>query len=237
MSWELLAPGTGWGDELLSGLGVTLLLAILGYGGGFLLGLAGALAELNGPAPLARVAAGYAAVMRSMPELLIVTLIFFGLPAVLARTLGDGSSGSTLDIGPFAAGLIALSLVQGAYTSEILRGAITTVPASFPEAARSLGLRPVQSFCLVTAPIALRYAFPGLANLWMVVIKNTALVSAVGLYDLVGAASTAGQNTKHYLTFYLAVIAIYLLLSGLSMTGQAWCERRLYAIDGPGRKG
>jgi ABC-type arginine transport system permease subunit len=133
-----------------------------------------------------------------------------------------------VEVSAFWAGVAALGLIQGAYTSEIFKGAIRAVSRGAIEAARSLGMSRWRVFHLIALPIALRYAFPGICNMWMVVVKNTPFVSAIGLEDLVRAAGTAGENTKQFFTFYLAVLISYLVLSAISMLAQAAIDRRLF---------
>jgi polar amino acid transport system permease protein len=228
MNWDLLAYGPGWGDELLRGLVLTLELAVAAYLLGTALGLAAALAELYGPRPLALACESYAVVMRSVPELLVILFIYFGGSFLLGSFLGLFGGTGFVEVSGFWSGVLALSLVQGAYASEVFRGAIQAVPTGMREAARSLGLRSFPAFGLVILPLALRFAFPGLANLWMVVVKNTPLVSVVGLHDLIREAGVAGQNSKAYFFFYGCVIVAYLAISGLSMIGQSFLERRLW---------
>jgi His/Glu/Gln/Arg/opine family amino acid ABC transporter permease subunit len=224
----LLAYGsTGWGGQLLSGLGLTLAIAVLAYSLGVVLGFAAALAELSKRRLLSRLFVGYAAVMRSLPELLVIFFIYFGGVYLLALALAPFGIKGFTEISGFWSAVVALAVVQGAYTSEVFRGAFLAVPTGLREAAAALGLRPRTVLRHVTAPVALRYAFPGLANLWMVVIKNTPLVSVVGLEDFIRAAGTAGQNTKEYLFFYGVVIVVYLVLSAVSMAVQGGIEHRL----------
>jgi His/Glu/Gln/Arg/opine family amino acid ABC transporter permease subunit len=228
MNWSLLAYGSGWGDELLRGFALTIGMAVLAYAIGTAIGLAGALGELSRSKALAALLVGYAAVMRSVPELLVIFLLYFGGSYLLGAVLSPFGFDGFIEIDGFWAAVIALALVQGAYASEVFRGAISAVPAGLREAGQALGLRPVRVFGLVVLPLALRYAFPGLCNLWMVVVKNTPLVSVVGLSDFIRAAGVAGQNTKAYFLFYGCVIVAYLVISGLSMILQARFERRLW---------
>lgn len=223
----LLAYGSGWGDELVRGLGLTLAIAILAYCFGTLFGFLAALGEISQSRALARLLTGYAAAMRSLPELLVIFFLYFGGGYLLGVILIPFGHAGFVEVSGFWSAVLALALVQGAYASEVFRGAILAVPRGLGEAAAALGLRPRQVTLTIVAPMALRYAFPGLANLWMVVIKNTPLVSVVGLEDFVRAAGTAGQNTKHYFLFYGTVIAVYLVLSAISMAAQARIEGRL----------
>jgi His/Glu/Gln/Arg/opine family amino acid ABC transporter permease subunit len=223
----LLAYGSGWGDELARGLGLTLAIAVLAYLLGLAFGFAAALGELSPRRRLARLFTGYDAAIRSLPELLVIFFLYFGGACLLGLILAPFGFSGFVEVSGFWSAVLALALVQGAYASEVFRGAILAVPRGLGEAAAALGLRPASVMRTITAPMALRYAFPGLANLWMVIIKNTPLVSVVGLEDFIRAAGTAGQNTKHYLFFYSLVIVVYLVLSGISMAVQARIESRL----------
>ena len=224
---SLLAYGSGWGDELLRGLVLTLSIAALAYGIGLALGFLAALAELSRKRLVARAFAGYAAALRSVPELLVIFFLYFGGSYLLGLVLAPFGVGGFVEVSGFWSAVLALALVQGAYASEVFRGAMLAVPTGLHEAAAALGLKPLFVLRHITAPLALRYAFPGLANLWMVIVKNTPLVSVVGLEDFIRAAGTAGQNTKEYLFFFGLVIAVYLVLSGVSMAVQARIETRL----------
>lgn len=223
----LLAYGSGWGDELLRGLGLTLAIAVLAYGLGLALGFAAALVELSPRRALASLFTGYAAVMRSLPELLVIFFIYFGGAYFLGLILAPFGVTGFVEVSGFWSAVLALTLVQGAYASEVFRGAILAVPSGLREAATALGLKRSLVVRHIIAPVALRYAFPGLANLWMVIIKNTPLVSVVGLEDFIRAAGTAGQNTKEYFAFYGIVILVYLVLSAASMALQSLIEGRL----------
>jgi His/Glu/Gln/Arg/opine family amino acid ABC transporter permease subunit len=225
---SLLIGPAGWGHQLLGGLALTLELALLSFAIGSGLGLLAALGELSRMRPLALALEGYAAMLRSVPELLVIFLIYFGGSFAIGGILSLLGKHDYVEVSAFWAGTTALSLIQGAYTSEVFRGAILAVPWGLVEAARSLGMGPIATFRLVTLPIALRYAFPGLCNMWMVVIKNTPFVSAIGLQDLIRTAGTAGDNTKQFFVFYAAVLATYLALSGMTMAVQASLDRRLF---------
>ena len=229
MDWSLFAFGaTGWGDELAAGLVVTLTVAVSSYVFGTLAGLLCGLVELYAPRWIAGIFGLYAVVLRSVPELLMLFLTYYAAAILINAALAGIGIDAEVSISPFVAGVIALSVVQGAYTSEVVKGAIRSVPTGLIEAATALGMRPMVVFFKVTFPIALRYAFSGLANLWMVIIKNTPFVSAIGVADFIGQASTAGQNTKHYFAFFIAALLVYLVISALSMLVQSWGDRRLF---------
>lgn len=229
MDLSLFAFGpTGWGDELVWGFVITLSLAITSYAFGTLIGLCAALAELSSNRFVGVVFALYAAIFRSVPELLVLFLVYYGGSLILNAAFSSIGLDFTIAISSFGAGVIALSLVHGAYTTEVFKGAFRAVPTGQREAAMALGLPRGVAFWRIILPLALRYAFPGLTNLWMVMIKNTPLVSAIGVADLISQASTAGENTKAFFSFFLAALAVYLLVSALSMIGQEAGQKRLF---------
>lgn len=226
-AFDLFAYGSGWGDELLAGLLVTIELSVLGYLVGTALGLLAALGELSRFTVLAKTLRAYALTVRSIPELLIIFLLYYGGGALLGAALSPLGVGR-IQVSAFAAGLVALALIHGAYASEVFRGAIVAVPRGSIEAARSLGMAPLATAVTVTLPLAFRFALSGLVNLWMVIIKTTALVSAIGVEDFVRVSSTAGQNTKQYFVFFSAVLIAYLALSGVTMVLQGKVTRRMF---------
>jgi His/Glu/Gln/Arg/opine family amino acid ABC transporter permease subunit len=225
---QMLAFGSGWGSQLLVGLGLTLELAILSFAIGTAIGLCAALGELSPVRPVASAFVSYGAVFRSVPELLVIFLIYYGGAFALGTVLHSLGIKAHVEVDAFWAGVASLSIIQGAYTSEVFRGAILAVPTGMIDAARSLGMSRFRTFWRIILPIALRYAFPGLCNMWMVVIKNTPFVSAIGLQDLIRAAGTAGQNTRQYFTFYMVVLIGYLGISGITLLVQSRLDRRLF---------
>ncbi|HKY94308.1 MAG TPA: ABC transporter permease subunit [Kiloniellales bacterium] len=229
---DLFAWGTGWGDELAYGLLVTFEAAIAGYGLGLLIGLATAYAELSRSKALRWLAKGYGLVFRSVPELLIIFLFYYGGAFVLRALLSPFGVGR-IDLSAFAAGVAALAVIQSAYASQIFRGAILAVPRAMVEAALSLGLHRWQVQLKVTLPLALRYAFGGLVNLWVNAIKTTPLLAAIGLEDFVRAADKAGQNTKAYFAFFAVILVVYLALSAATLWLQRRYGERLFRHLGP----
>jgi polar amino acid transport system permease protein len=229
VDWSLLSWGpTGWGDELARGFVLTIGLAVVSYTIGTAAGLAlGAMASVRSRAVRAG-AEFYGLLFRSLPELLVIFLVFYGLGFGLGRLSAELGIEPPIAIGPFSAGVIALSAVHAAYASEVFRGALSNVPRGVVEAGLSLGLSRRLVALRITLPVMLRYAFPGLANLWMVMIKNTPLVSAIGLADLIKQADTAGANTRAYFLFFFVALGVYLIVSAASMWGQSRAERQLF---------
>lgn len=222
---ELFAWGdTGWSDELGWGAAVTVEVALLSYALGLALGLIGAVARLSGIPLLNLPALAYSIVFRGLPELLIISLIYFGGSLAIRAMLAPFGFRGYVEFNPLFSGVLALGLVMAAYVTELFRGAILAVPPGQGDAARALGLRRLQVFGLVVLPQAFRVALPGLSNLWMTMLKNTALLSVIGLIDMVRAAYLGASSTRDPLPFFTAVALGYLVLTYLSEIGLARLE-------------
>lgn len=230
-----LGYGSGWGDELVFGLGVTLRLAVVAILIGSCLGLATALLERAEIPIISKAVSAYSAILRSLPELLIIFFIYYGASLVLQAIAAPFGIDGFIGINTFWAGVIALSLIHAAYASEVFRGAFAAVPPGVVEAAQSLGLRRSQAFVTVRFPLAVRYALPGLMNLVVVTLKTTPLVSAIGMQDLIRVAGDAGQNTKQYLMFFLIALALYLIIAAGILVLQITLENRLFRFMDAGR--
>lgn len=224
-AFGLLFGPDGWGLLLLQGALVTLGLALatvpLGFGAGLLL----AVGRISGPRLVRAFAEGYATFFRGIPDLLALFIVYFGLQAVLdwmVPALGL----PRIELHAFQAGVIALSVVVAAYSSEVWMAALWSVPAGQREAARSLGLDRKRAFLLVELPQLVRVALPGLGNIWTVLLKDTSLISTLAVTDLLRAASEASKSTTRPLLFYSAAAAVYLVISIASGLAQDALERR-----------
>jgi len=218
----------GFGPLLLQGTWMTIKLSVLSLAVSVLLGLIGASAKLS-PLPFLRIPAQiYTTLIRGVPDLVLMLLIFYSLQTWLTG-LTDFMEWEYIEIDPFSAGVITLGFIYGAYFTETFRGAILAVPRGQLEAATAYGLKRGQRFRYVTFPQMMRFALPGIGNNWMVMLKATALVSIIGLADLVKAAQDAGKST--YQLFYFLVIAalIYLLITSVSNFVLRRLERRYSA--------
>lgn len=230
MEWSLFLPGPkGWGDELLAGLWLTLRLGLTAVVLGTGLGLVSALAELSRFKALARLVAAYDLVMRSVPELLVIFLLYYGLSFLIMAALAPFGIVSFVEVSPFWAGTLALSLIHAAYASEVFRGAFQVIPIGQIEAAQAFGMGRFLIFRRIKLPVAFRLSIAGLANLLMATLKNTPFVSAIGLQDLIRVAGEAGQNTKLYFQFFMIALSIYLIIAALMLLLQAKAESRLFA--------
>jgi polar amino acid transport system permease protein len=215
----------GFADELAWGAVKSLQIAVLAYALGLVIGLAGSTGKLYGPKWLRKFLAGYTTVVRAVPELVLILLLYFAGTDGLNRLLALlGFEPVTLN--GLAAAVIVLGFVQGAYSIEVMRAAIQAVPVGQIEAARAYGMSGWGMMRRIVFPAMLPNALPGLANLWLVVIKDTALIAVVGASpELAAATKTAAGYTKHYLVIYCVTAAIYLAITLISNQGLSRLER------------
>jgi polar amino acid transport system permease protein len=215
----------GWGLAMLQGAGLTIALALATLPFGLALGLIIALMA-RADSWLARgFATIYTTVFRGVPELLTLYIIYFGLTLLVQQALTSiGLPGWRMH--PFLAGMIALGIVLGAFSSEVWVGALNAIPKGQREAAAALGLSKAQAFRLVVFPQLMRVALPGLGNNWMVLLKETSLVSVITLQDLMFITTRANVVTKEPFLFFGAAMLLYLAFSLVSWWGLAWLEAR-----------
>lgn len=202
---------------LARGALVTVALAILSLALATVLGGLGAAIRL-GAGPVGRGAVfGYTTIVRGVPDLVLLLLVYFGGQRLVNRT-ADLIGLGPVDVSPFLAGVLTLGLIYGAYLTETFRGAYLTVPVGQVEAGRALGLHTLPLHWTITIPQLARFALPGYANVWQVLVKSTAVVSVIGLDDLVGLADDAGKTAREPFLFFAAVLLAYLLLTWVSTT-------------------
>jgi len=216
----------GWGLLLLKGAGITIALAVATLPFGLALGLLVALAQRAKSKALRGIAVAFTTVFRGLPELLTLYLVYFGFQIgaqKLAQKLGMSVS---FEIPPFLAGMIALGLVIAAFSAEVWIGALNAVASGQGEAARSLGLSARQSFRLVILPQIIRVALPGIGNNWMVLLKDTSLVSVITLPELMFITTRANVVTKEAFFFFGLASLIYLFFSLISLAGLNTLEQR-----------
>ncbi|WP_248767573.1 ABC transporter permease [Pseudomonas sp. MWU12-2345] len=215
----------GFGPQILLGTLVTLKLALWSLSIAVLAGLLGASSKLSSNRLLRALATGYTTVIRSMPDLVIMLLLFFSLQMLLNR-MTDWLGVGQVDIDPFLAGVVTLAFIYGAYFTETFRSAFQAVPAGQLEAARAYGMSRWSTFRKVLFPQMLRHALPGIGNNWQVLIKSTALVSIIGLTDVVKATQDAGKGSLQFFYFTLVGGLIYLAITTVSNGVLMWLERR-----------
>jgi arginine/ornithine transport system permease protein len=217
----------GFLPSLLEGSAITLAVALSSLAVAVALGLLGALAKLSRSRVAQALAATYTTLIRGVPDLVLMLLIFYGGQVAvntLAPMLGHEDY---IDIDPFLAGVLTIGFIFGAYLTESFRGAFLAVPPGQREAGLAYGMSTGQVLWRITLPQMLRHALPGLSNNWLVLIKSTAIVSIIGLSDLMTRGKQAAGTTREPFTFFLAVALIYLVFTSVSELFFAWAQRRL----------
>jgi polar amino acid transport system permease protein len=226
INWGLLAVSPpGWGGVLLRGFVNSIEIAVGGYVFGLLLGVGGACGKLYGGPVLRDLLECYTIIVRAVPELVLILLLYYAGTDAINQVLGLAGIGA-IDISGLVTGIFVIGIVQGAYSTEVLRGAIKAVPAGQIEAARAYGMSPSKVMTRVTLPAMLPYAIPGLSNLWLIATKDTALLAVVGFSELTLVTRQAAGTTKAYLLFFCAAGVLYLALTLVSNVFIKIIERR-----------
>jgi len=221
----------GYGPQIFAGTVTTVELSVLSLIVSFVIGLIGASAKLSRNRAARGAATLNTTIIRGVPDLVLMLLIFYSLQ-IWINDFTDwldnlqNSIDFEFNLDPFTSGVITLGFIYGAYFTETFRGAFIAVPKGQLEAARAFGMKPFLVFRRVLFPQMMRYALPGLGNNWQVILKATALVSIIGLSDVVKAAQAAGEAT--YRTFFFICIAgaVYLMLTIISNGVLLYLERK-----------
>ena len=210
---------------ILKGMLLTIEMALLSLLIAVALGMIGALSKLSKSRIARGVAGVYTTIIRGIPDLVLMTLIFFG-GQILVNNIGEKLEWEYIDVNPFFAGVITIGFIFGAYMTESFRGGILAVSRGEIEAGYAFGMTPIQVFLRITFPAMVRHALPGFGNNWLVLTKTTALVSVIGLQDLVYNANLAGGSTRKPFTFFLVAALLYLIITGVSDVGLRWLDKR-----------
>ena len=227
IKWEMLAwSPPGWGGNLVWGLFITFQIALGAYILGLLLGLGGAMGKLYGGPVTRAVLDGYTTLIRAIPELVLILFLYYAGTDLLNRAL-EGMGYQRISISGLIAGIYVLGFVQGAYSTEVFRGAIQAIPIGQIEAAKAYGMPFWLRFRRIILPAMLPFAIPGMANLWLIVTKGTALLAVVGFTELALTTRQAAGATKQYFLFFVAAGLLYLALSLVSTYLFALLERYL----------
>ncbi len=181
------------------------------------LGLLGAGAKLSGRPVLVALSTSYTTLIRGIPDLVVMLLVFYGGTIGLNKLMEALGSATVIDINPFVAGVLTIGFIYGAYMTETFRGAILSIPKGQTEAAWAFGMGRVQTFLRITAPQMVRYALPGFTNNWLVLIKATALVSLIGLKEMTYIGKQAGAATRSPFAFLLFTAALFLIYTTVSL--------------------
>lgn len=228
--WQLLAwGGEGWGDDFAWGLVMTLQVSVVAYAVAVVFGLLGAAGKLSKHRLPRLLADIYTTVVRSLPELLVILLLYFSVASGVERLLKHfGLVAETFQFSSFWAAIIALAFVSGAFMTEVLRSAFLAVPPGQIEAAVSIGMRPRKVFTRIVLPQMMRHAVPGMGNLWLSITKESAIISVLGSFsELLYTGYRAAAGTKQYIFFYGLTAVLFLMITLVSALVIAQIERRL----------
>ena len=206
----------GYLPAILGGLVLTLQVSAASLAIACVFGLIGASAKLSGSRAARWGAEIYTTLIRGLPELVLMLLIFYGGQMAINK-LADAQGWGYIDIPAFAAGVLTIGFIFGAYLTETFRGAILAVPKGQSEAGQAFALTRSQVMFRIVLPQMIRHAIPGFANNWLIMLKASALVSLIGLNDMVNRAGLASASTREPFTFYMAVAVIYLVLTSVSI--------------------
>jgi His/Glu/Gln/Arg/opine family amino acid ABC transporter permease subunit len=215
----------GYLPAILGGLWVTLSVAALSLAVACAFGLLGAVAKLSGSRAARIAAEAYTTVIRGLPELVLMLFIFYGGQIGL-NALVESQGWDYIDVPPFVAGVLTIGFIFGAYLTETFRGAILAIPKGQAEAARAYGMTPAQVLRRIVLPQMVRHAIPGFSNNWLVMVKATALVSIIGLDDMVHRANMASTATREPFTFFVAIAGLYLVITTVSIFLLSRLEKR-----------
>ena len=219
----------GYGPSIFEGTILTLEVSLASLFIAMLLGIFGALSKLSGSPPLRLVAQLYTTIIRGIPDLVLMLLVFFGGQVFINQIGPFFGYDDYIDINPFIAGIFTIGFIFGAYMTETFRGAILAVNKGQIEAGSAYGMSSMMVFRRITLPQMVRHALPGFGNNWLVLIKTTALVSIIGLDDMVRKAGLAAGATRKPFTFYLVVAANYLIITSVSVYLLKYLEQRYSA--------
>ena len=215
---ELLSFGdTGWGDELLRATFMTILVALAAFFFGFLISIFIVPLKLSNKNFLNYLGNTYTTIFRGVPELLVIYLLFFGGSSAVMFVAKIFGYKEFIEINAFLTGSVSIGLISGAYTTEVLRGAILSINVGQFEGAKSLGLRKTTYYAFVIAPQVLRLSIPNLSNVWQLTLKDTALISVTGLVEIMRQSYIASGVTRNPLLFYCVAAFLYLILTTVSL--------------------
>ena len=210
---------------ILEGMLLTIELAVLSLFFALALGLLSATAKLSTNRIAKFVAEAYTTLIRGVPDIVLMFILFFG-GQIAVNSIADKLGLGYIEVSEFTAGVVTIGFIFGAYMAETFRGAILAVPRGEIEAGFAFGMTPAQVFQRITFPACVRHALPGFGNNWLVLAKTTALVSVIGLEDMVFRATQAGGSLRQPFTFYFVVAILYLIITAVSDVGLRWLDKR-----------
>ncbi|MCR5859555.1 ABC transporter permease [Mesorhizobium sp. J428] len=224
--WTLLSWGPqGWLDDIAYGVFITVSLALATLPVGLAIGFVVALAKQSDEPSLRLAGNVYTTIFRGLPELLTLFLVYYGVQTLLQSLVRIIDPAATIEVNSFVSGMVALGVVFSSYASEVFLSAFRAIPRGQYEGGFAIGLTGYQTMRLVILPQLVRIALPGLANLWLILLKDTALVSAIGLSDILRQSGVAARVTREPFLFFGVACLIYLVLAIISSFGINAVER------------
>jgi polar amino acid transport system permease protein len=219
----------GWGDEFFFGFIMTLKISLSAYALAVLFGFLGTTAKLSQNRLSRSIALVYTTVVRALPEILMVLIVYFSVAGLAERALvAAGLVDKHFQFNPFWAAVFALAFVSGAFMTEVLRAARLAVPDGQIEAATAIGMSSFQIFRRIVFPQMMRHAIPGMGNLWLSITKDSAIVAVLGAFsELLYTGYRAAAATKEYVFFYGLTAVLFLLITLVSLAIIQWIELRL----------
>ena len=215
----------GYGWMLWEGLSITIMIGFCSLVLAMVMGLIGAWGKLSRNKVANFSATTYTTVIRGIPELILLLLIYYGAPKLTQVLLSQIGIDYIFKFPPFLSGTITLGFIYGAFATEVFRGAFLAIPRGQAEAAYAMGMSRMLAFRRILMPQMWRFALPGLGNVWMVLIKATALVSVIGLEELMRKSYIAMGAIKLPFTLFFVAAMMYLAITAVSMLGQRYVER------------
>jgi len=224
---ELLYWGNnGWGDEIFFASLITISLAVCSYGLGLILGLYIAIGKLYSNKIVKILLDGYTTVLRGIPELLVIYLLFFGGENIITQVASIFGYSGFINLPPFLIGVLAIGFISASYSAEVFRGSIQSVHKGQIEAGLSLCLNKNKIFNKVILPQAIRVAIPSLGNIWQLTLKDTALISVTGLAEIMRISRVATNSEREPFIFFIAAACIFLVLTSISTKIQIKIEKK-----------
>jgi polar amino acid transport system permease protein/octopine/nopaline transport system permease protein len=203
----------GWGWQFARAFGVSLTVAVLSFAFCILIGIGltiTARSRLWGAAAIIKL---YTYIFRSLPDILLLLLIFYTADGIINGALATIPGMSHLTVNPLVPGIMSTSIVLGAYSTELFKASWADIPPGQNEAGRALGFSAFQSLALIILPQVYRKMIPYLSSLWLISMKETALLSIIGISDIVRTASIGARSTGAPFTFYGIAIAIFIVFA------------------------
>lgn len=206
---------------LLDGIKLTILISLLSILIGMVIGFISCIMGMSKNWLLKGISAVYVWIIRGTPMIVQSFIIYFGVPQLIQLV------NPTFRIEAFTAGVITLSLNAGAYLSEIFRGGISAIPAGQTEAARSLGLSKTRTMIKVVLPQAIKVAIPSMVNQFIITVKDTSILSVIGLAEIVNKAKVYVGKSYQFFASYILVAVYYLIVISILMVLSKYLEKKM----------